>query len=203
MKTALLILFLTCFINKGFSQSTATITLKSGETISGSVDYPVYANEKKLKIKGDKKRIVNREDIKEVVWTSDTSNILFKLIKGYKNAKNKKVQDGILAEKVLELENISLYKAFAINTMQSGPGGAYKFISIDVFWYCKRSNEDIATVVSWTFNSQVNKNNVFRNNAAEYFKDYPELSRKIESKQYRHEDLIQIVEEYNTWKASK
>lgn len=203
MKTALLILFLICFTNKGFSQSSATVTLKTGETISGSVDYPVYANEKKLKIKADKKQSVNREDIKEVTWGSETAGTTFIPIKGYKNAKNKKVQDGILAEKVLELENISLYKAFTINTMQSGPGGAYKFTSVDVFWYCKRPGEDVATVVSWTFNSQVNKNNVFRNNAAQYFKDHPELAQKIESKQYKHEDLTQIVQEYNTWKVSE
>lgn len=203
MKASLLILLLTCFSIKGFSQSNATVTLKNGETISGSVDYPVYANEKKLKIKGDKKRTVNRADIKEVQWNAESANTIFKLIKGYKNAKNKKVEDGILAEKILELENISLYKAFMINTMSSGPGGAYKFTSIDVFWYCKRTDENVATVVSWTFNSQVNKNNVFRNNASEYFKDYPALAKKIESKQYKHEDLIQIVQEYNDWKSSK
>lgn len=203
MKNYLLILFLICLTSQGLAQSDATVTLKNGETIKGSVDYPVYANEKKLKIKTDKNRTVKREESKEVVWTSGTASTRFKLIKDYKNAKNKKVENEILAEKILELDNISLYKAFAINTMSSGPGGAYKFTSIDVFWYCKRPSEDIATVVSWTFNSQVNKNNAFRNNAAEYFKDNPEIARKIENKQYKHEDLIQIVEEYNTLKASK
>lgn len=203
MKNYLLILFLIFLSIKGIAQSDAIVTLKNGETITGSVDYPVYANENKLKIKGDKNRTVKREEIKEVIWTSGTVNTHFILIKGYKNAKNKKVENEILAEKIIELDNISLYKAFATNTMSSGPGGAYKFTSIDVFWYCKRPGEDVATVVSWTFNSQVNKNNVFRNNASEYFKDSPEIARKIENKQYQHEDLTQIVEEYNTWKASK
>lgn len=203
MKVSLLILLLTCFSIDGFSQSNATVTLKNGETISGSVNYPVYANEKKLKIKADKKRTVNRSDIKEVQWNEGTESTTFKLIKGYKNAKNKKAVDGILAEKVLELDNISLYKAFMINTMQSGPGGAYKFTSIDVFWYCKRPNEDVATVVSWVFNSQVNKNNIFRKNAAEYFKDYPELAKKIDDRQLKHDDIIEVVTQYNTWKSSK
>lgn len=201
MKNSLLILFLICFTNKAFAQSDATVTLKTGETITGSIDYPVYANEKKLKIKGDKNRTVKREEIKEVVWNSGTVNSHFKLIRGYKNAKNKKIENEILAEKIIELEHISLYKTFVINTISSGPGGAYKFTSIDVFWYCKRPDEGVATVVSWTFNSQVNKNNVFKNNAAEYFKENPEIARKIEIKQYKHEDLIQIVEEYNKWKT--
>lgn len=178
MKTILLISILICFANKGFAQSDAIVTLKNGEIISGSIAYPVYANAKKLKIKGDKNRTFKREEIKEVQWNEGGSSITFKLIKGYKNAKNKKAVDGILAEKILELENISLYKAFAINTMSSGPGGAYKHTSIDVLWYCKRPDEDVATVVSWTFNTQINKNNIFRNNASEYFKDYPELAKK-------------------------
>lgn len=200
MKTILLISFLICFANKGFAQSDATVTLKNGEIITGFVAYPVYANNKKLKIKADKNRTVKREEIKEVQWNEGGSNTTFKLIKGYKNAKNKKAIDGILAEKILELENISLYKAFAINTMSSGPGGTYKHTSIDVLWYCKRPNEDVATVVSWTFNTQINKNNIFRNNASEYFRDYPELAKKIENKEYKHEDLIQVVTEYNDWK---
>lgn len=73
----------------------------------------------------------------------------------------------------------------------------------DTFWFCLRPGEDIATIVSWTFNTQVNKNNVFRKNATKYFKDNPTLSNKIKNRDYKHGDIIQVVEEYNNWKLGK
>jgi len=136
-------------------------------------------------------------------------------IKGYKNANNKKVaKKPIKAELVLDLPNIKLYKAFVsgnITTKKSsypvaggGTHNVYGDVDVsDTFWYCLRPGEDIAYVVSWTFNTQVNKNNVFRKNAAEYFKDYPALSNKIKKKEYKHKDIIQVIEEYNNWKSGK
>lgn len=191
------------FSNAQYSKPvSAKITLKSGKIIEGLVSYPVYTNEK-LKIKGENKQTVNRNEIAEVEFASDSATIQFIPITGYKNARNKSVQEGILVEKMLELENISLFRGFALNKITTGgAGGAMNtFISIDVFWYCKRPNEEVATVVSWTFNSNITQNKIFQKNAAEYFKDYPDLSNKIKNKVYKYDQILDVVQEYNTWKS--
>ncbi len=127
-------------------------------------------------------------------------------IKGYKNALNKKVaKKPIKAELIVDLPHIKMYKAYVHSTMSSSTGGGMR-TNVDVsdtFWYCLRPGEDVATIISWTFNTQVNKNNVFRKNAAKYFKDYPALSSKIENRDYKHKDIIQVAEEYNNWKSGK
>jgi hypothetical protein len=58
-------------------------------------------------------------------------------------------------------------------------------------------------MVSWTFITQVNKNNIFRKNAQEYFKDYPELSKKIEDRELKYDDIFEVVQQYNDWKEEK
>ncbi|MBA5629104.1 hypothetical protein [Moheibacter lacus] len=132
-------------------------------------------------------------------------------IRAYKNAANKtEAKKPVKAYKVLELPHISLYVYYSeshITTeLSRSPSGfvTYGDVNVsDTFWYCLRPGEEIATIVSWTFKTQVNKNNIFRKNATEYFKDYPELSKKIEDKDLKHDDIIQVVEEYNNWKSGK
>lgn len=126
-------------------------------------------------------------------------------IKGYKNANNKKAIDGIKAEIMLDLPAITLYRVYSSSSMTvKQGGGTYGNVDVsDTFWYCKRPNEEVATIISWTFNTQVNKNNIFRKNASEYFKDYPELSEKIKDKEYKHDDIMQVVAEYDNWKSKK
>lgn len=127
-------------------------------------------------------------------------------IKGYKNANNKKVaKDPIKAEKILDLPSITLYRSFVGSSFTTS-GGGNQLATVDVsdtFWYCKRPGEDVAFIVSWTFNTQVNKNSIFRKNAAEYFKDYPELSQKIKDKDYKYDDLLEVVQLYDDWKSGK
>lgn len=134
------------------------------------------------------------------------------IIKGYKNANNKKVKDGIKAEVIVDLPNIKLYRVYSNSLIttnkgqNSGGKGVTHYHDVDVsdtFWYCLRPGEEVATMVSWTFKTQVNKNNIFRKNATEYFKDYSELSQKIDDKELKHDDIIEAVTQYNTWKSSK
>lgn len=90
--------------------------------------------------------------------------------------------------------------------MGKNAGGFNTYGAVDVsdtYWYCLRTGEDVAYMVSWTFNTQVNKNNIFRKNAAEYFKDYPELAKKIKSKAYKYDDIFEVVEKYNQWKSGE
>lgn len=126
-------------------------------------------------------------------------------IKGYKNANNKKVKDGIKAVVMVDLPNIKLYRVYSSSSVNVNQGGGNRG-NVDVsdtFWYCLRPGEEVATMVSWTFHTQVNKNNIFRKNATEYFKDYSELARKIDDRELKHDDIVEAVTQYNTWKASK
>ncbi len=130
-------------------------------------------------------------------------------IKAYKNANNKKVEDKKVI-RVLELPNISLFVAYSdakmINRLGNPSGGFVYYGTVDVsdtYWYCLRPGEDVAYMVSWTFNTQVNKNNIFRRNAPEYFKDYPELAKKIDDRELKHDDIFEVVQLYNNWKSGK
>lgn len=131
-------------------------------------------------------------------------------IKAYKNANNKKVDNKVKAIKVLELPYISLFVSYSDSKFITGKGtnagGFQTYGTVDVsdtFWYCLRPGEDVAYMVSWTFNTQVNKNNIFRKNAAKYFEDYPALNQKIKNKDFKYDDIIQVVEEYNQWKSGQ
>ncbi len=72
-------------------------------------------------------------------------------IKGYKNAKNKKVaKKPIKAEIILDLPNITLYRVFSSSSLTTGGGtGTYNYVDVsDTFWFCKRPNEEIASIIS-------------------------------------------------------
>ncbi len=131
-------------------------------------------------------------------------------IKAYKNANNKKIDDKVKAVKVLELPHISLFVTysdakFITRTGNYASGHAfYGTVDVsDTYWYCLRPGEDVAYMVSWTFNTQVNKNNIFRKNGMEYFKDYPELVKKIDNRELKHDDIFEVVQMYNDWKSGK
>lgn len=59
-----------------------------------------------------------------------------------------------------------------------------------------------ASMVSMNFPNNLAPSKIMRNQAPVYFKDYPELVKKIENKEYEWEDIITVVKEYNKWKAS-
>lgn len=131
-------------------------------------------------------------------------------IKAYKNANNKKVDEKVKVIRVLELPHISLFVTYSDSKFitQKGTDAAgfrtYGTVDVsDTYWYCLRPGEDVAYMVSWTFNTQINKNNIFRKNATQYFKDYPELSKKIDERELKYDDIFEVVQMYNDWKVGK
>lgn len=54
----------------------------------------------------------------------------------------------------------------------------------------QRSNEKMVEIQFWNFKKQMQ----------EYFKDFPQLSAKIERGAFGRKDLERIVEEYNLWR---
>ncbi len=68
------------------------------------------------------------------------------------------------------------------------------------YWFCIKPGEETAVVVSST--DRKNKKAAFIQAAVNYFKDDADLVKKIQSEQYKWNDMEAIVDEYNTWKKN-
>lgn len=68
-------------------------------------------------------------------------------------------------------------------------------------YYAIREGEPGAKMICSV--SSGNPNSVFRKSGAEYFADYPELAKKIETKVYTYKDIAYVIQEYNQWAAAK
>lgn len=125
----------------------------------------------------------------------------------YTNPTNKRIaKKPKQVEIILELPNVTLYRKFKPGKMNighsTGTGRINGFVDVsDTYWLCIRPGEEVASFVSWTFNTQANKNHFFRRNARQYFKDYPELVEKIKNREYKHTDIIEIIQIYDAWKS--
>lgn len=125
----------------------------------------------------------------------------------YTNAMNRRIaKKPKKAEIILKLPNITLYRIFKASKMNidhsTGTGRVKGFVDVsDTYFLCIRPGEEVASFISWTFNTQINKNSIFRKNARQYFKDHPELVEKIKNREYKYEDIIEVVQIYDAWKS--
>lgn len=126
----------------------------------------------------------------------------------YTNPTNKRIaKKPKQVEIILELPNVTLYRKFKPGKMNighsTGTGRINGFVDVsDTYWLCIRPGEEVASFVSWTFEIQANKNKFFRKNARQYFKDYPELVEKIKKREYKYNDIIEVVQIYDAWKSN-
>ena len=72
--------------------------------------------------------------------------------------------------------------------------------SHDIIFLVKRTKEEVPTVIGLYFPSMMNHNQLFRKHSAEYFSDYPELAKRLEGKEFKFEDIGQVVDLYNNRK---
>lgn len=141
---------------------------------------------------GSQKVKVPTKDVKRFTIYEPGKIRNFEKIKAYKNPKNQKIDERDLFGEILYSgESIVLF---------------YGIYGMDVQWsdlrfYCLRKDEEVASIVSLIFGKS--KNQVFKNQGAEYFSDYPELSEKIKTKKYTYENIIDVVHEYDQWKSTK
>lgn len=125
----------------------------------------------------------------------------------YTNAMNRRIaKKPKKAEIILKLPNITLYRILEASKMNidhsTGTGRVKGFVDVsDTYFLCIRPGEEVASFISWTFNTQINKNSIFRKNARQYFKDHPELVEKIKNREYKYEDIIEVVQIYDAWKS--
>lgn len=171
----------------------AEVHYKSGKIVQGYVKFP-FEN---TTIKKIKFRATKNSKTEKILCDS-----LYKLIFTFKNS-------------TLELERIIAYNnpfkktkisdPFWIAVISRGYTTLYSVRIVDgaafTYYYCQRPDEKAASLVSIT--ASLNSNATFKRNASFYFKDYPELSKKISNKTYTYEDLEKVVSLYNKWKEEQ
>ncbi|HEU5292060.1 MAG TPA: hypothetical protein VFU05_15525 [Cyclobacteriaceae bacterium] len=143
---------------------------------------------------------VPAEKIKTIVYLNDdgkTTEIEYDRIKVYLGWKQTRISDFGWYQ-VVERGIATLYVKGT--TMQ---GSIYNPNSVAGFqdYFIIRADEPAAKMIANI--AGANNNQTYRAKAPLYFADYPELAKKIETKEYTWKDLLTSVKEYNTWAASK
>jgi hypothetical protein len=200
-------------LGMGEQKADAIVFKKNKQKISGIVRFPGFAD-KKVKIKvGEENEKYASKDLDSIqifdankklsytfVWTKTKvykkkgtefkiidENWICKMIEGKASLyiggeeygiKEVKVEDEKIKEKVKEEK--------------------MKVVSKDVNHYLKRSNEDYPVLVSMSSNAlSAGYNAFFREYGVYYFKDSPEIAKKIEDKEYKYDDIEKVVALYN------
>lgn len=146
--------------------------------------------------KNSERIILKSDEIKSIEFTEDGKTVRFERILTYRNYSNKNINK---TKSWLEVKNsgyVTLYFGFqrGINTPNMN------------LWYCLRKDETVAYFISMKYSGglvmTVGTGSEFVKNASFYFSDYPDLVSKIQSKEYKFNDLNTIVEVYNKWKEN-
>lgn len=184
-KNYILILLLLCFY--GFSQDQeATIFFKDGDSLNG---YAMIKNEKiKFRLSlDDKPDTWDEESVYKVEFYG------FNIIKTYVYMKPNKYEKTRLFELLVDGE-VSLYlEGFShfVNTSPNMPGSSQ--IVDKVYNYVKRKTDEYPTCINcFPLESWKKKTLVF-------FKDCPNLIKKIKSNELREIHLVDIVYFYNDY----
>ncbi|MFA5297478.1 MAG: hypothetical protein WC389_04645 [Lutibacter sp.] len=190
----LIICLLTTLTTLKAQNAKVVITLKNGDTIMGYgkiksdyLKYRINRNEKSVKIHFSKLERV------KIYYTGETTNYVYLKVKNEEKYK-------VLEE--VETGNVNLYKlskqVYSPGYMGSngnigsvGFSGGYSY-NINSF-YVKKNGETEA--IHLASNELFSKN--FKEEASEYFKDCPQLVLKIQNKELKKRDLIEIIEFYN------
>lgn len=197
MRNFLLLIVIGFFINSVSAQK-VVIEMTDGTTKEGQMDR-VTTEMKSYKLKPidkeGKAQFLKKDSIKTITYYTVDDILVYEKVPIFKNPNNKKIHK---QEAMLELlysgKNITLYIGYKAGEIASNS-------LTDEYLFCLRPGEKAASMVSWRFGQQINKNTIFRKAGAEYFKDYPELQEKIKNKKYKYTDIMDVVMEYDNWKS--
>jgi hypothetical protein len=190
-------------LNFGFAQKyfTGSITKISGEIINGYIRIPKYADDKTVKfrnseksfereIKSDSVRLISIQTkggaintLERIPITKKSKGFVILLIEGYTNLYI--AGEGISANKDGEfIPNTTYFSGRDLPT--------FNYLAL-------RKNEKVATVLAVTSSSPtvLGLNNTFRVFASKYFADYTELVKRIDKKEFTHDDVEKVVKIYN------
>jgi hypothetical protein len=182
----------------------AELRFADGKVMKGFATFPDKPNDKSISFKSKENAepvSYDSELLKTLVYFFDDGTAEFDRIKIYPSLLNGKKIAGPYWLEVIERGYTTLYFALREGSTMVR-SGVSSTTGADKFWYCKRPNEEGAKVISWVIGS-VNANETFRREGQKYFKDYPELSKKIKDKIFKYDQIVDAVKEYNTWAATQ
>jgi hypothetical protein len=217
MKNLIVIIVLLTTINVSAKDYYKTrIVFSNGETIEGLATLPSNAMFKssiiyKTTTEGKTKKIKNNT-IYQVSYYYNNLEYLFERnnytypYKSKKNKPNKKVKmmGGKfwflvrLNEPELNVYNLAETYFFNNNNVLVSRTGNSSFIIDTISFLFKRPGEELPTFIT-TYGEgfgHINKNRGFRNRASEYFKDTPKLLIRIENKEFKCIDYMELAEAY-------
>lgn len=192
MKNILIIIGFLFVLSMSAQKQKATIFLKDGTQIKG---FAKITGGDQIKFRSDKKskkKLYNYESVKKLIIRKNDTDIEYRY----------KIVEGKNSVKLLELIEegyITLFRdlnegyspgGFGAGGMMIGGGRSY---SISHYYVSKDNNESVTHLGSK--GSIFSKN--FKKAATEYFKNCPKLVQKIQDKEYKKRDIVEIVEYYN------
>lgn len=200
-------------LGMGEQKADAIVFKKDKQKISGIVKFPGSAD-KKVKIKvGEENEKYASKDLDSIQIFDGNKKLSYTFVwtktKVYKKKGTEfKIIDENWICKMIE-GKASLYiggeeygikevKVDDEKTKEKVKEEKMKVVSRDVNHYLKRSNEDYPVLVSMSSNAlSAGYNAFFREYGVYYFKDNPEIAKKIEDKEYKYDDIEKVVALYN------
>lgn len=193
----------------GEQKADAIVYKKDKQQISGIVNFPGF-EDKKVKIKvGDKNQKHASKEIDSIQIFDENKKLSYTFewtkTKVYKNKGTEfKVIDERWICKIIT-GKISLYlggeeygikevKTEDEKTKEKIKEDKMQVVSKEVNHYMKRHQEDYPTLVSLSSNAlSAGYNAFFKEYGVYYFKDSPEIAKKIEDKEYKYNDIELLV----------
>jgi hypothetical protein len=140
------------------------------------------------------------ENIKTIVYLEDdgkTTEIEYDRIKVYLGWKQTRISNFGWYQVIVRGIATLYEKGTVLQGTISNPNSKAGFQD----YFVMRDGEPAAKMIANI--AGANNNQTYRAKAPAYFADYPELAKKIESKEYTWKDLMTSVKEYNKWAESK
>jgi len=178
-------------------------TYLNGEEHTGYAKHVVISPIKYILFKPTKdakKEKILSDKLKTIIYYYKSGKIIeYDRMRMYQTAGHKKPSKRFYWLEVIKRDYLTMYRGIATRhnenrSVKMGPEPPNRLFH--------RAGEDAATFISLGFKT-INGNSVFKFSAQRYFKDYPELAQKIKNKEYRWDDIEEVMEVYNKWYAQK
>jgi hypothetical protein len=180
------------------------ICYSDGRIVKGYASIPKSSGVKYIDFKPDetaKKQSIQSAELSKIVYYQNADSMIVERIATIKLINKSKTNDPIWMTKLIDgYTSLYVYYNAGYNYFI---GNKWKNMPGDYQYACIRKGEPAASIVSMVMDGGIslNNNGPFKRYASEYFKDYAELSAKIEKKEYTFKDIEMVVSKYNEWKV--
>jgi hypothetical protein len=178
----------------------AKLVFADGKELKGLATAPKQANDKTIDFKENEKsdkQTFKSDQLKMMILYFDDETVELERVKYY-NMNGKKIVADPAWLQVLERGHVTLY--YYGNAGKTVSYGSKTRTELpERWWLCIRPGEEAAKIVSYAFG--MNPNAFFKQAAPEYFSNHPTIPAKIKNKEYKYDDILTVVKEYNKWKG--